>query len=495
MADGLADIIERQAKRHPDRVALRFEGLEIRFAALWQQIVAATSNLIKAGVCPGDCIAYWGLNHPTNLVLLFALARLNAILLPLNYRLASAEISTILRHAGARLIVADAAHEATARGLQSSLDVKLITALDLQADAIADPLERRGLADSPGLLVYTSGTTGHPKGALHTQAGMLANCAMSIEAHQFTPQDHVLTVLPLFHVGGLCIQTLPALCAGAQVTLHARFEAAAWLADVTRLQPSTSLMVPATMRAVLDHADFAEAKLSSLRQLSAGSSSIPVAMISAFHARGVRVCQVYGATETGPVSICLSRADALAHAGSAGKAARGVEIRLTDESGAEVEPAAVGEISLRAPNLMRQYWRDPGNPLFQDGWFHTGDLAYRDAEGFYYVVGRSKDMIISGGENIYPAEIENILAECSWIAEAAVVGLPDDQWGEVVVAIIVTKPTAKAVDADVLALLDGRVARFKQPRRVVFCTSLPKTALGKVQKSQLIEQLQRPATR
>ena len=489
MADGLADIVEREALCNPDHVALRFEEQEISYQALWGQILAATDHLSKAGVRSGDRVGYWGLNHPTMLVLLFALARLNAILVPLNYRLANAEISAILTHAGVRLIVVDDTHEGSARALQSALGSRLLAASDLILGSSGERVSVIGEASSPVLLVYTSGTTGQPKGALHTQAAMLANCALSIEAHQFTTRDHVLTVLPLFHVGGLCIQTLPALYAGAQVTLHARFDAATWLADVALLQPTTSLMVPATLRAVLESSDFAQTDLSSLRQLSAGSSSIPAAMISAFHARGIPVCQVYGATETGPVSIYLSRTDAFAHAGSAGKAASGVEVALVTESGVEVDSLAVGEIWLRAPNLMREYWRDSGNPSFQDGWFHSGDLAYCDAGGFYHVVGRSKDMIISGGENIYPAEIENILAECSWIAQAAVIGLPDDKWGEVTVAIIVTKPPAKASEADVLALLEGRLARFKQPRRVVFCANLPKTALGKVQKSQLIAQL------
>ena len=489
MADALADIIEREVQGNPDRIALRFERREISYGALWGLVLAVTHHLIGAGVRSGDRVAYWGLNHPVMLAMLFALARLNAILLPLNYRLANAEISSILTHAGARLIVADHAHEDSAHALQSSLGFRLMAASDLILGSSGERVSLNGEASSPALLVYTSGTTGQPKGALHTQAGMLANCVMSVEAHQFTPQDHVLTVLPLFHVGGLCIQTLPALLAGAQVTLQARFDAAAWLADVAVLRPTTSLMVPATMRAVVEHAKFADTDLSSLRQLSAGSSSIPQALISAFDTRGIPVCQIYGATETGPVSICLSPADAFHHAGSAGKAARGVEVRLVTESGVDVDSPAVGEIWLRAPNLLREYWRDPQHPSFQNGWFHTGDLAYCDFEGFYHVVGRCKDMIISGGENIYPAEIENILAECGWISEATVVGLPDQTWGEVAVAVIVKKPSATAMEADVLALLEGKLARFKRPRRVVFCDSLPKTALGKVQKTQLTAQV------
>ncbi len=163
------------------------------------------------------------------------------------------------------------------------------------------------------------------------------------------------------------------------------------------------------------------------------------------------MCQVYGATETGPLSISLARADAVAHAGSAGRAAPGVQVRLVDESGDEVQPSGIGEICLRAPNLMREYWLDPHNRAFHDGWFHTGDLAHCDGDGFYHVVGGSKDMIISGGENIYPAEIENIMAECPWVAEVAVVGLPDDKWGEVAVAVIVKKPGSLLDTSDMTA--------------------------------------------
>ena len=493
MSDGLADVIERHAKGRGGDIALHFEGESSSYRQLWRCIESATHTLKQAGVQPGDRVACLSLNHPGVLVLLFALARLGAIFLPLNYRLAAAELAAVLSHADASFIVADSIHPRLAGELAAGkcMAVLPLDGLIPAGDENSAPSVNHGTADTPVLLVYTSGTTGQPKGVLHTQAGLLANCVMSVAAHQFTPQDHVLTVLPLFHVGGLCIQTLPALYAGARVTLHPRFDAARWLVDVVRLRPTTTLMVPATMRAVVDHPDFAHTDLSSLQQLSAGSSSIPEALINAFHQRGIPVCQVYGATETGPVSIYLPRADALAHAGSAGRAATGVEVRLLDLSGDEVGANVVGEICLRAPNLMNGYWRDPDNPAFRDGWFHSGDLGLCDVEGFYHVVGRSKDMIISGGENVYPAEIETILAQCPWIAEACVVGLPDEKWGEVVVAVIVKKPDSSQGTSDAMALFDRRLARFKQPRRVVFCDNLPKTALGKVQKLQLIAQVKR----
>ncbi|OOG37844.1 class I adenylate-forming enzyme family protein [Polaromonas sp. A23] len=483
----LAQIIQRHAQFSPQQVAIHAAGEDISYPALWQRIERATQVLLAAGVQPGDRVAWLGFNDPAMLVLLFALSRVGAILLPLNHRLAAPEHAAILEHAGVSLLVSDSGYADAAAALATTQGCRLLPAAGLATEhAGSSTAQLSGDYASPVLLVYTSGTTGKPKGALHTQSGLIWNCVISAHAHELTQADHVLSVLPMFHVGGLCIQTLPALHAGATVTLHARFDAAAWLADVAGRRPALSLMVPATLRAVLDHADFAEADLSSLRFLAAGSSTIPTSMIAAMHARGVPVGQVYGATETGPVSIYLRRADAMQHVGSAGKAGLHVEVKLVNTLGETVAPGEVGEIRVRAPNVMCAYWADTDNLAFAEGWFHTGDLARCDEAGFYEVVGRSKDMIISGGENIYPAEIENLLADCPEILEAAVVGQPDARWGEVVVAVVVRKPGSGLDAAGVQQLFEGRLARFKHPKRVLFCDALPKTALGKVQKAGLL---------
>lgn len=483
----LAAVIEQHAQRTPGKLALHHEGRDITYDGLWQRIDEATAVLQAGGVSAGDRVAWLGLNHPDALVLLFALARIGAILLPLNYRLAAPEHAAILTHAGVSMLVADDVHAAAAAALARDSACGL-----LPASALADPAPVRDLAGlqgdagTPVLLVYTSGTSGQPKGVLHSQSGLIWNCLISTHAHELTADDHVLSALPMFHVGGLCIQTLPALHAGASVTLHSRFDAAAWLVDVAKRRPSLSLLVPATLRAVIEHPSFPGTDLSSLRMLATGSSTIPSSMITAFHARGIPVGQVYGATETGPVSIYLRQDEAMQRAGSAGRAGLHVEIRLADEQGAPVQVGQVGEVWVRGPNLLCAYWKDPGNPAFEDGWFHTGDLARCDEAGYYEIVGRSKDMIISGGENVYPAEIENLLADCPLVAEAAVVGEPDARWGEVVVAVVVRTPGA-VLDADgVMQLFDGKLARFKHPKRIVFCDALPKTALGKIQKAGLL---------
>jgi len=427
------------------------------------------------GLARGERVAWLGYNHPDMLALLLAAARVGAILVPLNWRLTPAEHATILRDCAPRLLYCDTAFETQARAL-----------------AIAPGDWRdKGEPDLAGterdnvLIVYTSGTTGIPKGAVLTQRALLSNHANAVHAHELTQDDHVLTALPLFHVGGLNIQTLPALLAGARVTLHPRFEPGAWLRDVAALRPTLSLLVPAAMAAVAAHPDWAGTDLSSLRMLNTGSMVVPDSLIQEFHARGVPVGQVYGSTETAPIAIALLREDATRKLGSAGKPSPHCEVKLVD-----------GEIWVRGPNVMRGYWNDPGataQALGADGWFRTGDLARIDAEGYYWIMGRLKDVIISGGENIYPAELENVLADCPLIAESAVIGVEDARWGEAACAFVVRKPGAEVDETAVLGLFKDRLARYKHPRRVVFADSLPKNALGKVQKHELTKLLPSPA--
>jgi fatty-acyl-CoA synthase len=490
----LARIVERWADHRPEHVAVHFRGADLTYAALQRRVEAATLRLASLGVHKGDRVAYLGYNHPELLAMLFACARLGAMLVPLNFRLAAPEHAEILAHADPAVLVADPAFLDHAAGIAAALPFMRLVALAGErvggfawqgpAPAGFSP-KLPGTDADPVLIVYTSGTTGKPKGAVHTQAGLLWNIVNATAYQDLTGRDHVLTVLPMFHVGGLCIQTLPALHAGATVTIHARFDAGAFLRDVAARRPTLTLLVPATLKAVYSHPDWARTDLSSLREVNTGSSTVPDSLFAPFHARGIPVGQVYGATETGPVSIYLRAEDAMRRVGSAGKPALHAEIRLVDAAGRDVAPGEVGEILVRAPNVMQGYWKDPDNPAFRDGWFATGDLARVDGEGYYWVVGRTKDMIISGGENVYPAELENVLADCPAIAEAAVVGVPDPKWGEAVVAAVVRKPGAALDEAAVLGLFERRLARFKHPRRVVFVESLPKTALGKVQKAEL----------
>jgi len=485
----LSRIIEHWAGMSPDKCAVQLHGTEVTYAQLWRRIQAATATLAsRHGVREGERIAWLGLNHPDFIVFLMALARLGAIAMPLNMRLATPELAAILRQSGTRLLFRDEVFADAGSAAARAAGVATTGVATLIDDDVPDAPDAALLAgsdDSPVMIVYTSGTTGAPKGALHTQANLLWNIASAIAAQDITAADHVLNALPMFHVGGLCIQTLPVLAAGGRVTLHARFDPGAWIADVSARRPSLSLLVPATLKAILAHPDWPAADLSSLRLLNTGSSTVPLSMIEAVQARGVPVSQVYGATETGPVSIVLRADDAFEHVGSTGKPAMHVEVRLVKADGREAATGETGEICIRGKNVVAGYWNDADDPAFVDGWFRSGDLAYRDPDGFYWVVGRSKDMIISGGENIYPAELENVLADCPDIVESAVIGQEDARWGEVAVAVVVRRPGSNLDEQEVIALFDGRLARYKHPRRVVFAESLPKTALGKVQKAAL----------
>jgi fatty-acyl-CoA synthase len=317
---------------------------------------------------------------------------------------------------------------------------------------------------------------------VHTQANLLANMRIAARAQAMTPADTVLAVLPLFHVGGLCLQTLPALLAGARVLLHPRFQPQEALACIANDRPTLTLQVPATMQALIAHPDWAATDLSCLRAVWAGSSLLPPPLVQAFHARGVPVCNVYGATETGPFSIALPPEHAFDHVGSCGWPAETVEARLGTRHG------DAAELLLRGPNVVRHYW--PAVPACDgEGWFATGDLAQQAVDGSYSIVGRAKDLIISGGENIHPAEIEHALAAHPAVAECAAFGLPDDRWGELVAVAVVLREGANAGEAELGAYLGERLARFKLPRRWLWPTQLPKTALGKVQRGVLAQLL------
>ena len=488
------------AQEHGAQPAMTFRGDERRpdqtfeydFAKFWRRVERVTAHLQSSwGVQAGDRVAWLGFNHELQLVTLVACARPGAVFLPLNFRLAVPELQQVMQDAQPRLLVHDSHHAGTAQALHAS-DLR-----HTHHDTLIATASPRGLplpdvnSDLPLLLVYTSGTTGVPKGAVHTQAALLANARASAWAHDFAAGDKVLSTLPMFHVGGLCIQTLPALLAGVQVVLHPRFDPTAWLHEMTTSRPTLSLLVPATMRAVFEHPRWAETPLACLRGIMTGSSTVPVAYLETLHARGVPVGQVYGTTETGPVSIVLRLPDAMARVGASGWPHPQAQVKLIDAQGHEVGPGETGEVCIRANNLMRGYWSADGQAGvgLQEGWFHSGDLGQRAEDGCITIVGRSKDMIISGGENIYPAEIENQLVTLPGVAESAVVGLPDARWGEVPVAVLVRTSDAAGqglTSEAVLQHLQSRIARFKLPRRVVFLGSLPKSALGKVQKPALL---------
>jgi fatty-acyl-CoA synthase len=496
----ISDWIERQAGFTPDKPAIRFEGGETTYAALAARIEAAAWALKhELGIRPGNRVAHLGLNSPEMLVLMFACARMGAIFTPLNWRLAPPEHAFILGHSGAAALIADSEFVGHVEKIGTIVDDMPVASIGpppqgwqdwnvlIDSAQSRDPAE--GTYDDPVLLVYTSGTTGRPKGALLTQSNLFWNAVNSIHMHDMTSGDHVLTTIPLFHVGGMNIQTLPCLHAGGTVTLHARFDPAETLKAIAEDRPSLTVLVPAQMSALMSLPDWDTADLSALRFVTTGSMIVPVPLIEKFHERGLAMVQIYGSTETAPVVVYQTQADAERKLGSTGRAGIHSEIRLVDKQYNEVPAGTRGEILVRGPQVMREYWGDPAATAeaLRDGWYHSGDIGHLDDEGWLYVDERKKDVIISGGENIYPAELEAVLAQCEAIAEAAVVARADEQWGEIPVATVVLHE-AGAMDREaVLALFDSRIARFKHPKDVLFLEALPRNVMGKVQKYLLRE--------
>ncbi len=412
--------LERHADHAPQRTALRFEGQAVTYGDFARRVASCAGALAARGIGRADRVGFLGHNHPAQLTALFACARLGAMLVPLNWRLAVPEWRFMLEDARVRLLVGTPDHLDAAR--QAAPPGCMVTGCDELAAKL--PAPAIGGDDDALLLVYTSGTTGRPKAAILDQRALLFNALNALHGFALAPADRILTVLPLFHVGGLNIQTTPALYAGAEVILHPRFEPDLFFDAVERDRPTLSLVVPAVMKALVDHPRWRDADLGSLRGVGAGSSIVALPLIEAFHAKGIPVQQVYGATETCPIG-----------------------------------------------------------GLLPEGWFATGDIGSIDAAGRWWFTDRRKHVIISGGENIYPAEVERLLAQAPGVAECAVLGRPDARWGEVPVAIVVL---AEGFDArSVLNFLDGRIARFKMPRAIIPVQALPRTALGKVAMADL----------
>lgn len=492
----LADLIDRNAAFAPDKPAIRFGGATVTYAAFAERIAAAACALkSQLGIGRGDRVAILTLNHPDYLVLLYACARLGAMLVPLNWRLAVPEQVFILSDASVEALVVEKGFEAVIAPLRAALpDVRVVgldfspSFDDLLASGSGDGRNPHVDLSAPLLIVYTSGTTGRPKGAGLRQEALVWNAVMSQHMHDMTARDHVLTVLPLFHVGGLNIQTTPALQIGATVTLHARFTPDATLEALTKDKPTLTVLVPATMQAAIEHPRWAETGVTCLRALTTGSTQVPQGLVDAFTARGVPVLQVYGSTETCPIAV-YTRAGGDQRAGSTGLPGLVCEAQIVDESGKECAPGAPGEIIVRGPNVFFEYWCNAAatRETLRDGWYHSGDIGTRDTDGHFFIHDRKKNMIISGGENIYPAEVERVLVAHPDVSEGAVIGRADPKWQEVPVAYVVRRPNATCDARALEAHLLTQLARFKVPRDYVFVDALPRNAMGKVQHYRLRE--------
>ncbi|MGY4319632.1 class I adenylate-forming enzyme family protein [Bradyrhizobium sp. JR3.5] len=497
----LCTLVERNAAYAPDKAAIRFEGQTLSYASLTRRIERVARALkSQLGVERGDRIAILSLNRPDYLVLLYACARLGAILVPLNWRLAAAEQLFILSDSGAQVLVLEQAFDAVLPVVTRHLPDASLVGLDfaplggnklddlLDADC-GDGRNRRADLSCPLLIVYTSGTTGRPKGAVLRQEALLWNGIMSQHMHDLTSTDHALTVLPLFHVGGLNIQTTPSLHHGATVTIHSRFTPETTLDAFERDRPTLAVLVPAMMQALTNNARWGSTDLSGLRAICTGSTMVPHHLVELFVARGVPVLQVYGSTETCPIAVYTKLGGGLVPEGSSGLAGLCCEAAIIDDAGSELPPGDPGEIAVRGPNVFCGYWKnqEATHEALNLGWYRTGDIGRRDADGYFWIHDRKKNLIISGGENIYPAEVERVLVGHPDVADCAVVGRPHPRWEEVPVAYVIRRPGARIEAEALMAHVQSQLARFKVPREIIFTQQLPKTALGKVRHFMLKE--------
>ncbi|MEM9604491.1 MAG: AMP-binding protein [Pseudomonadota bacterium] len=481
--------IDAHARHTPDATAIRFEGERWSYSALADQVARCATTLARLEVGAGDRIVWLGQNHPQLLTLLFAAARLGAVLSPINWRLSTAEMQHVIDDATPRVLFADAAMAGGADTLIAANPT--LTRWDVETTAWDDTTGTPHTAapvdpHAPLLLVYTSGTTGLPKGAMLSQHALQVNAWNAVHMHGMSAADRVLSVLPMFHVGGLNIQTTPALYCGAEVLLHRRFEPAATLGALADDRPSLCVLVPATIQALAGQPNWQVTPVDSLRMLTTGSSIVPLETLAVFEDRGVPVVQVYGCTETGPVSAYQTLNHRNHASGTTGRAALHSALRIVDRDGAPCPPGTSGEIVVLGEHILSGYWNNPeaSTDALRHGGFATGDVGYLDADGDLHVQDRARDLIISGGENVYPAEVERVLRTVPGVRDVAVTAVPDDTWGQVPAAWLIVDAATYSEDT-ARAQLHASLARFKHPRDWHVVADFPRNALGKVQKFAL----------
>ncbi len=474
-----------RVRNTPGRIALEFLGTSVTYAELDARARAAAASLEARGLQRGDRLATLTATSPEHVALFFACARLGIALQPLSWRLSPSELAFQLDDAEPSLLLVSAEHDALAASIGTHVPRARIGEASPGGDHDAEDV---ATDDDPLLLVYTSGTTGKPKGAVLTHANCFWTNLCFDRVAGLQESDVVLQILPQFHVGGWNVQPLLAWWKGATVVLEPSFDAGRALRLIEDRGVTTMMGVPATYMFLAQDPRFADADLSSLRLAVVGGAPMPEPLLETWRDRGVEIVQGYGLTEAAPNVLCLPPEDAMRKLGSAGKPYPHVDVALRDpETGGLLEGAATGELVVRGPSVFAGYWRNPEATAsaFADGWLLTGDIAERDVEGYYRIVDRIKDMIISGGENVYPAEIEAVLHAHPAVAEAAVVGVPDDRWGEACLAFVVLVAGQPADEAELLEHCRGSLARFKVPREVRFLEVLPRSAMNKVAKEKL----------
>jgi fatty-acyl-CoA synthase len=493
-------VLEHHSRRTPDKPIAICGDVAVTYQEMTEWAAALAGGLQARGVGAGDVVGLLAYNCTEFLATIFAANHLGAVAMPVNWRLAAPELRFILEHSQARAFVCD--KELLDLGNDATDGLALLVRVSISDASVAGwerfaelgagtaPPPRAPVAgDDLHRLMYTSGTTGRPKGVMITHANLAWKNYAHITEFGFTSDDVGLACGPLYHVGALDLVTTTMNAVGATTIVHRTFDAARVVDEIERSRVTLVWTAPAMVRAILDVPGVEQRDLSSVRVIIAGGEKMPIPFIERLRSMfpSAWFADAYGLTETVSGDTFLDRDNTIAKLGSVGRPCPYLELDIWDEHGASLPPGERGEVVLRGPKVFKGYWRDPDatKTAFAGGWFHTGDIGVVDDDGYLYIVDRLKDMIVSGGENIASSEIERVLYEHASVVEVAVVGRPDDRWGEVPVAFVVLQPDATATPDELIEHCRGQLAKFKVPKDVVFIDELPRNPSGKVLKRDL----------
>jgi len=491
---GLGSWTARRARKTPGATAVIHRGGALTYAQLHERSTRLAHRLRALGVRRGDRVAFIAPNHPAFLESLFAAGMIGAVFVPLNTRLAERELDHCVADSGTSVLIHDAGCGTVAPGrvptLRATIPIDEAYERIVAEGPAPEPIDEPVALEDTCLIMYTSGTTGLAKGAVLSHGNITWNSVNVLVDTDFAHDDVTLVTAPMFHTAALNMTCLPTLLKGGTVVLEQSFDAQRTLELVERHRVTVMFGVPSMYQAVAAAPGFATADLSSVRSLMCGGAPVPESLIHTYLERGLCFIQGYGMTEASPGVLLLDRDHALSKAGTAGVPHFFSDVRVTSLDGHRAEAGERGEVEVEGPNIMRGYWGMPEATAqaLRDGWFRTGDVATADADGYVKVVDRIKDMIISGGENVYPAEVEEVFYGHPAVAECAVIGVPDERWGEVGRAVVVPREGVAPDEATAKQLLDhlaGRLAKYKIPKSVVFAESLPRGGAGKVLKARL----------